>query len=203
MDTLRNYMYSDIERAKKINANYLAALGLSVYTEHLGGLYRGSLGPGNSRKNYTEFIMNFFPGTYKEVEAQLQCLGGLYEVVRCGLVHEYFMKTYSTIRTSDSIGSKCGISYDPTNKPQLEFYVDVYYIDFKSAFEKYYGELIGGISSTIKNTREQDFDRAINNMPFRPFQRGSTSGSHLQTASGFSSSITLKGPPDYLEPNHE
>jgi hypothetical protein len=104
------------------------------------------------------------------------------------------MKAYSTIGTSESAGSKCGISYEPVHTPQLDFYVDVYYIDFKNAFEKYYGELIGGIPA-IRNIRERDFDSAINNMPFKPFQSGPASGSHLQTASGSSSSVTLKGPP--------
>lgn len=78
--------------------------------------------------------------------------------------------------------------------PHLKFYVDVYYYDFKKAFEKYYGELIGGVNPTIRNSRERDFDSAINNMPFGPFQSGSSSGSRLQTASGSGSSVTLKGP---------
>jgi hypothetical protein len=195
MDTLRDYMYNDIQGAIKVDANYLAALGLSSYTEHLGGLYLGDLTSGNSKKNYTGFIMDFFPGSmYKTVDTQLQSLGGLYKVVRCGLVHEYFMKAYSAVSISGS-SSNCGISYDIAHKPHLEFYVDVYFNDFKSAFEKYYDELIKGPSSTLKKLREQNFDGAIGKMPLQPFQSSFPSSSHLRATSGSSSSVTLKGPP--------
>jgi hypothetical protein len=71
MDTLRKYMYDDIEQAIKARANYLAAFGLSAYTEHLGG-YLGDLGPRNSNKNYTEFIKVSFPTAYGIVNLQLQ-----------------------------------------------------------------------------------------------------------------------------------
>jgi hypothetical protein len=38
MDTFQNYTFEDIEKAISVSANYLAALGLSTYTENLGGL---------------------------------------------------------------------------------------------------------------------------------------------------------------------
>jgi hypothetical protein len=185
MDTLRGYMYSDIERAIKIKANYLAALGLSTYTEHLGGLYLGDLSSGNSKKNFTGFIMNFFPGDmYKIADTELAGLGGLYKVVRCGLVHEYFMKTYSTVTISDGVNSKCGVIYDPTHTPQLEFHVDKYYADFNYALKVYYDELTGTTNPAVMATREKCFDKAIENMPFKPFETDSSSthASGLQVA---------------------
>lgn len=201
MDTLRDNMFDDVQRAINANANYLAALGLSTYTEHLGGLYRGDLRHGNSEKNYTEFIMDFFPGTlYNLANTALKDLGGLYKVVRCGLVHEYFMKIDSTVTMGSSNSSnntpKCGITYDPTHAPALEFNVDQYYVDFKSVFQKYYDELIGTANLRMKPIREGYFYNAINTMPFKPFYKtNASSPPRFQGASGSSSSFTVKGSP--------
>lgn len=38
LNTLRDFVYHDISSAISGNANYLAAMGLSVYTEQVGGL---------------------------------------------------------------------------------------------------------------------------------------------------------------------
>jgi hypothetical protein len=54
MDTLKRYMISDIDKAINANANYLAALGLSSYTENLGGLYADNFNHSGNR--YINFI---------------------------------------------------------------------------------------------------------------------------------------------------
>ncbi|MGC1928056.1 MAG: hypothetical protein WA667_03725 [Candidatus Nitrosopolaris sp.] len=51
LDTFRNPQ-NDIPSAISCKANYLVALGLSTYTEILGGLYSGNLS-GKHRDNYT------------------------------------------------------------------------------------------------------------------------------------------------------
>ncbi len=60
MDTLRDYMFKDIQVAINGNANNLAALGLSTYTENLGGLYCGDL-KDNLCDHYMSFIKDYFP----------------------------------------------------------------------------------------------------------------------------------------------
>jgi hypothetical protein len=74
--------------------SYLAALGLSIYTEVLGGFYSGDLSR-NLRNHYTCFINEFFPSKYMEINNQLD--DGLYGTIRCGLTHEYFIKKRSRI----------------------------------------------------------------------------------------------------------
>ncbi len=63
MDTLQKYIFEDIQKAISASANYLAELGLSMYTENLGGLYRGNLQT-NLANNYISFIEDYFLPCY-------------------------------------------------------------------------------------------------------------------------------------------
>jgi hypothetical protein len=45
-------------------ANYLATLGLSAYTEQLGGLYNGNFL--HLAQNYSDFIMAYFDNSYQQ-----------------------------------------------------------------------------------------------------------------------------------------
>ncbi|MFY9794311.1 MAG: hypothetical protein WA323_18500 [Candidatus Nitrosopolaris sp.] len=146
LDTFRDFVIqNDIPCAISCKANYLVALGLSTYTEILGGLYSGDLS-GNHRylrDNYIDFIKHFFPPDYMKVDSQLAAsnLKGLYSVVRSGLTHEFFVKTISRIDMDSPANITCGISYDPHDSPQVIFYVKKYFEDFRNAFEKYYSQL--------------------------------------------------------------
>jgi hypothetical protein len=68
-------------------------------------------------------------------------LNGLYGTVRSGLAHEYFIKKISKIELDSSLTINCGITYDPNNYPQIVFYVNQYFQDFRNAFQKYYMNL--------------------------------------------------------------
>jgi hypothetical protein len=128
--TFRNFVFHDIKNAIAGKANYLAALGLSVYTEQLGGLYNGDFD--NLAGNYTSFIMDYFDPLYQQQEKnavnyinnhpnnfpklirrikQKKPVSGLYALIRSGLVHEYFMKGESTI-FMHSTNANCGILID-------------------------------------------------------------------------------------------
>ena len=151
----------------------MAALGLSTYTENLGGLYCGNL-LNNMGKNYISFIEDYFPPSYKAVDIQLSSRGGLYKVVRCGLVHEYFMKVRSTVTIGSASPINCGIVFDTINKPpKLEFIVDRYFNDYKDAFKKYYDDLLGTASKAPDKTLESSFDKAIDGMMESPFDSSS------------------------------
>jgi hypothetical protein len=194
MDTLQKYTFEDIERAISVSANYLAALGLSTYTENLGGLYCGNL-QANVTNNYISFIKDYFPPSYMKVHGQLQHLhkDGLYKVVRSGLVHEYFMKVHSTVTIGGVSPLICGIVYDTSNRPPLEFNVNQYFSDYKDAFKKYYNNLLGTASKAPDKTLESKFDNAINGMMESPFDRSLFPLSGLTRASGSSSTTTASG----------
>ena len=79
----------DIPKAIESKSNYLAALGLSTYTEILGGLRFGDLNTGSkatvtASKRYTDFITHYFDSEYGKVDQLLRRDGlkGLYAVVQ-------------------------------------------------------------------------------------------------------------------------
>jgi len=120
MDLLKSFMFSDIKVAIDGGANYLAALALSTYTEYLGGLLSGTL-TSHLGQNYTKFIQKYFDSEYMVLDSRLRKDGfnGLYEAVRSGLVHEYFMKAkggVSAVATGSPIPLKwaCLRSYQDT-----------------------------------------------------------------------------------------
>ena len=136
----RNFIINhDIPEAILSKSNYLAALGLSTYTEVFGGLYRGNLAEGNGKKNYNAFIKDFFHLDYMDVNARLQKDGlkGLYGAVRSGLVHEYLMKETSIVVMHPRRPMNCGIIYDPKNIHKITFVVQQYFQDFAKAFHDY------------------------------------------------------------------
>jgi hypothetical protein len=160
LDILREFIDNDIPAAINGNANYLAALGLLAYTEYMGGLYCGNLTTDLSI-HYITFIKKFFPYDYAKVEVDLRSnhLRGLYSVVRSGLTHEYFIKEISKIEMNNPSGQplSCGIAYNKTSNPQIVFYVNQYFNDFKGAFEQYYDQLkYDTTGSMLKN-----FEKAL------------------------------------------
>jgi hypothetical protein len=189
LDTFRNFVFHDIENAISGKANYLAALGLSAYTEQLGGLYNGNFV--NLAQNYTDFITEYFDSAYHRQEMnaidyiknhpsdfqkliqrlnQSKPISGLYALIRSGLVHEYFMKGDSTIFMY-STTANCGILIDENVTPKLKFIVDKYYNDFKRALEKYYDEIINCKSGLNKQQRlRANFSDAVNSLRFNPFK---------------------------------
>ena len=143
LDILKTFIDKDITVAINGNANYLAALGLCTYTEILGGLYSGDL-INDLGKHYLQFIKDFFPQEYILVDTNLKQDGfcrGLYEVVRSGLTHEYFIKSKSKVEIDNTHAISSGIMYDSKSNPQIIFYVRRYFKDFNDAFLKYYEKL--------------------------------------------------------------
>ena len=97
-------MRSELDLAIRGNAPNLAALGLVSYTEFLGGLATGQLArEGCSAANFSAFL----PYLGSEYEHLANQGVDIYDVVRCGLVHEYFIKGDSTIWPQAS--APCGI----------------------------------------------------------------------------------------------
>lgn len=166
----------------------MAALGLSVYTEQLGGLYNGNFD--NLAGNYTSFIIDYFNPLYQQQEKNAlnyinnhpnnfpkliqrmkykEPVSGLYALIRSGLVHEYLMKGESTIFMHSNTAT-CGILIDENASPKLKFIVEKYFDDFKVAFESYYDEIVNAKSGlNKKQLLKASFSYATSSLPFNPF----------------------------------
>lgn len=135
-------MRSDIDAAIRGDANYLAALGLVTYAEFLGGLRTGMLGvKGKSAANFEAFL----PYLGEDYERFQQCGIKIYDLVRCGLVHNYFIKGHATIWMRAD--APCGI-VSSTNGPTY-FFLNVYRHHFFRGATDYRDEILDGSDSTL------------------------------------------------------
>ena len=101
-------MRTELDWALRGPAANLAALGLVAYTEFLGGLVTGDLGrQGSSGSNFRAFLP-YLGSDYQDLARRGV---DIYERVRCGLAHEYFIKGESTIWPQAS--APCGIISSP------------------------------------------------------------------------------------------
>jgi len=131
---IRGFMYNDIRRTiDKAKANFLVALGLSTYTEIMGGFVTGHLqDSGWSRKNYEAFLP--YLGTYyEELKHQID----LYTRVRCGLVHEYFIKGRFMIARNFDQENRPGVYYDES-LDHITIAVENYFQDFQAGVQRFY-----------------------------------------------------------------
>jgi hypothetical protein len=192
LDTVREFIIEkDIPVAIRGNANYLAALGLSTYTEVLGGLYCGDLSGKKTKlnQNYICFIKDFFHPYYMKVNSDLEKDGlkGLYGAVRSGLTHEYFIKRISKIEMDNPVQEPitCGITYDPKSNPKIVFCVNQYFSDFKNAFEKYYNQLkndtTGSMLAKFQDALQSIDSSVINKLGSSTF-RSDLSGARVNLA---------------------
>jgi len=124
-------MDHDLRVAIENKANFLAALGLMVYTEAIGGVVTGHLGEdGHVRENF-EAALPWLGPSYVETDAFLKRKSrsgkdGLYKVVRCGLAHEYFIKGAATIwRHAENPRPPCAILVE-LKSGQIHLIADTY-----------------------------------------------------------------------------
>ncbi len=159
---IKGFIYNDIERCLKAEASHVVALALLSYTEFIGGLISGNLGKkGHAEKNF-ERSLKYFPEEYRKVNSSIQLQyfdkgkpisrpTGIYEVFRCGLVHEYFIKRHVLIynnpdghadehigilRKEQIIEFPAETGLPPYPSIHLEFHTNEYFRDFKSAVGK-------------------------------------------------------------------
>lgn len=156
---VRGFMYHDISEATdKAAANFLVALGLSVYTEVTGGLVTGELkNPSWASKNYKAFL-NYMGSYYVQLDNRIN----LYKRVRCGLAHEYFIKGPGIVARTlvDQNGSPenvPGILLSAKDSPlsiitesgprtlpmdTIAFGLRNYFRDFQRAVDRYHQDLL-------------------------------------------------------------
>ena len=114
-------------------ANYLAALGLLSYTEFGGKLKyneRKRNGSDFASKNFNRFFDDLGAG-YKQFRASGT---DVYDIFRCGLVHEYYAKANCDIYMCKKKDKPIGIGVEPCGK--YYFVVETYFEDLKRALDQ-------------------------------------------------------------------
>lgn len=129
-------IYADIQREVDwVNegnsaGNFLCALGLLCYTEFFGGVDRGIFNAGESKANFNHFIKQM-----GQHYTSFLLDHDVYNIFRCGLAHEYYVKHDFTIAIFTKPGrNDVGIDYLYTEKKYV-FRVEPYFRDFKRAVE--------------------------------------------------------------------
>lgn len=142
----KEFIFSDIQReislakSKKGSGNFLCALGLLCYTEFAGGMQRKKFKRTENRENFE----TFFKELGKEYE-DFQNNHKVYEIFRCGLAHEFYVKRHCTIYMLK--GEKNGIGIGINSDGSYYFVVEKYFEDFKKAFVKLTSKIITEVTS--------------------------------------------------------
>jgi len=109
--------------------NFLAALGLLCYTEFGGNLkYRKK----TASENFNRFF-DYLGPDYKAFRASFKRQNEVYDIFRCGLAHEYYVKKSCVIAMLAS-GPGPGIGRDSSGR--FYFTVESYWRDLKRAFDQ-------------------------------------------------------------------
>lgn len=115
--------------------NFLAALGLLSYTEFVGKIkYGKKSGSRDSASGNFNAFFNDLGSYYKEFNSGLDKKKNVYDIFRCGLAHEYFVKDSCTIYMLEKQGLH-GVGIDENDN--YYFVVETYFNDFKKALELY------------------------------------------------------------------
>jgi hypothetical protein len=119
--------------------NFLAALGLLCYTEFGGKLKYDARHP-NGREYASENFNRFFDDIGPEYGVLRAAGNNIYDVFRCGLAHEYWVKKACTIAMLGG-GHPAGIYVQPDGR--YVFVVEQYCRDLEKAFDKLESHLYG------------------------------------------------------------
>lgn len=113
--------------------NFLAALGLLCYTEFGGRLITGTT---RAAHNFNTFFDRLGPEC-----ASFRKDHDVYDIFRCGLAHEYYVKKSCTIAMFSNPGAPA-IGYDHQSS-RYWFIVDSYSRALEDAFKRLRSELYG------------------------------------------------------------
>lgn len=138
---VEEFMFNDIIACIRGNANYAAALALSVYTEVLGGLIRGTLEKHEDVDNLKFFLgrMGYSPDE----------VGKIYGLIRCGLVHQYFIKEESTVYMWKPNPKGIVVSGD-----RIDFYVVKYFLEFQDTYYAYKNQILAGDKNLLEKLEQ-------------------------------------------------
>lgn len=121
-------------------ANFMAALALLSYTEFSGKLkYNAKRKDGKdcSSENFNRFFDDLGAG-YKQFRASFP---NVYDTYRCGMVHEYYIKSDCNIYMVRKLDKPIGVGTEADGR--LYIVVETYYEDLKRAFDQLEKHLFG------------------------------------------------------------
>lgn len=164
LEKLQRWAVGDLQNASiYAKANFLVAMGLFNYIEILGSFYEFSnrLGCGGRRFDFA--INDLFNPAYKSVSENIKSILGIdsYNCLRCGMSHEYLVKTYRVKNVSVSVeftiygvdtqvayqsnimSKNCGIEFlKIDNQYHIRIYNPRLIHDLNLAFEEFKTKLI-------------------------------------------------------------
>ncbi len=160
------FQIGDLRKAACDGLNFLAAIGLMVSTEFLGGLITGYLGlPGSRRvgnKSASHSELRFEAGfkflgqSYEQLlDRNKDRVLDIYKNVRCGLVHQYLPPKVEGIYTRAPKGAPGVLE----KSGALLIAVDNYIWDLEDAINRLVGNLVRD------NNLLQKCEQALNNIP--------------------------------------
>jgi len=133
----KNFVKADIERElnlfreeEKSAGNFLCALGLLCYTEFFGGAITGKFARGQAKNNFETFF-RYMGKSYANLIDEKNI--DVYDIFRCGMAHEYFIKKEFSIGLLPIRKRRVGLGYE---NGKYFFVVEKYYEDFIKAVEK-------------------------------------------------------------------
>ena len=138
-------------------ANFLVAMGLFNYIEILGAFYEHEKKNGICTKRFSFVFKNLLSKEYLDFYNKLKKITKPYDCLRCGMTHEYFIKTYNKnnkkVEISFTIFNPndeeeynenikditCGLELIDfeNDKYQINVYNPRFIYDFDLAFEKF------------------------------------------------------------------
>lgn len=137
----KQFMFADIEREIALvvlglsAGEFICALALLCYTEFMGGVERNKFERGEARRNFECFFPELGPAY-----ATLANTTDVYDVFRCGLAHEYYVKGACTIYMRSD--KHPGLGKDGE---RYFFVVEQYFNDFKEAVQALEARLFGNV----------------------------------------------------------
>jgi len=143
------WMYSDIQREIDLArlgegaGNFLCALGLLCYTEFMGGIVLGSFKICPLKRRFDAFL-ELMGDDYKFLNQTVN----VYDVFRCGLAHEYFVKHNCEIAMLNN-DETLGIGKKPTG--EFYFVVERYFEDFSNACKQLYMQKMASQNPELPN----------------------------------------------------
>lgn len=176
---IEDFVIKDIERCVNAHANFVIALSLVSYTEHLGSLISGNLGTkGNTEVNFNKaleyFDFNGDPNYYKNFKVKDISDNkelGIYKIFRCGLIHEYFPMGFGSIIIHNEPLylpiTDAGVDWvNIKEERKIRFHCNAYFRDFRKAYLRYYNEVV------LNNNNElfQNFAKSFRRIATRKFE---------------------------------
>jgi len=104
-EKMQTWIFHDLTLATtKAQANFLVAMALFNYIEILGGFCLPKSSPAKERFDFV--FKNLLSNPYRSIYNELDKLTtkGAYDCLRCGMTHEYLVKTYTLKNKTLSIG---------------------------------------------------------------------------------------------------